>query len=100
MFSVHIRTEILQRLREEYPPGTEVELIEMSAPYRDMPDGMKRKVLCVDDTGTVHVAWENGSTLGAAYGFDRIRRIDENRCMAESDVKSSLSALLFLGIML
>lgn len=25
MFSVHIRTEILQRLREEYPPGTEAE---------------------------------------------------------------------------
>lgn len=75
MFSVTIRPEVLKKLREDYPPGTEVVLIEMCDPYREMPAGMKGKVLCVDDTGTVHIAWENGSTLGAVYGFDHIRRL-------------------------
>ena len=72
---ISIRPEILARLREEYPPGTEVELIRMSDPYREMPAGMKGKVVAVDDTGTVHVAWSNGSSLGAVYGFDEIRKV-------------------------
>jgi hypothetical protein len=74
MFSVTIRPEVLRKLREDYPPGTEVELIEMNDPYRDMPPGLKGKVICVDDTGTVHVAWENGSSLGAVYGYDRLMK--------------------------
>ena len=45
-------------------------------PYRDMPAGLRGKVIHVDDTGTVHVSWENGSSLGAVHGFDRIRRVD------------------------
>lgn len=44
--------------------------------YRDMPAGLRGKVIHVDDTGTVHVSWENGSSLGAVHGFDRIRRVD------------------------
>ena len=34
-------------------------------------------VVAVDDIGTVHIAWDNGSSLGAAYGVDRIRRISD-----------------------
>ena len=30
----------------------------------------------VDDTGTVFADWENGSTLGAVFGEDRIRRVN------------------------
>ena len=30
MFAMHIRPEVLKRLREEYPPGCTVELIEMN----------------------------------------------------------------------
>ena len=45
----------------------------MCDPYRDMPAGLRGKVIHVDNTGTVHVSWENGSSLGAVHGFDRIR---------------------------
>ena len=76
MFSMYIRPEVLKHLREEYPPGTKVELIEMHDQYRDMPAGLTGKVIAVDDTGTIHVAWSNGSTLGCVYGIDYVKRID------------------------
>ncbi len=76
MLSVHIRPEVLEKLREDYPPGCTVELVRMTDPYRDMPAGMRGKVLCVDDAGSVHVAWSNGSSLAALRGIDIIRRVD------------------------
>lgn len=76
MFSMHIRPEVLKTLREQYPTGTRVELIEMNDPYRNMPPGLKGTVLYVDDAGSIHVNWENGSSLAALHGFDRIRKCD------------------------
>ena len=77
MFSMHIRPEVLARLREEYPEGTRVELIEMNDPYREMPPGLKGTVQLVDDAGGIHINWDNGSTLAAIHGFDRIKKTDK-----------------------
>lgn len=77
MFSMHIRPEVLARLREEYPAGTRVELIEMNDPYREMPPGLKGTVQLVDDAGGIHINWDNGSTLAAIHGFDRIKKTDK-----------------------
>ena len=74
MFSVHIDPAILKRLKDEYPKGTKVELIEMCDSYRYMPAGLKGKVIHVDDAGGIHIQWENGSTLAALHGIDRIRK--------------------------
>ena len=49
----------------------------MDDPYSRLPPGLKGTVVAVDDIGTVHFAWDNGSSLGAAYWVDRIRRISE-----------------------
>lgn len=76
MNNLHMRPEVLKRIREKYPVGCTVELIEMCDPYRDMPAGLRGTVTHVDDTGTVFADWENGSTLGAVFGEDRIRRVD------------------------
>ena len=76
MNNLHMRPEMLKRIREKYPVGCTVEIIEMCDPYRDMPAGLRGTVTHVDDTGTVFADWENGSTLGAVFGEDRIRRID------------------------
>lgn len=66
---------IVERIKKEYPAGTRVELIEMNDPYRPMPEGLQGTVTCVDDTGTIHVYWDNGSSLGVVYGEDRCRRV-------------------------
>lgn len=69
---------IVNAIKMDFPVGCMVELIKMDDPYRKMPPGLKGVVSFVDDTGTVHVNWENGSTLGAVYGEDQIRRIFKN----------------------
>ena len=75
MLGFNISPEELKRIREEYPVGCTVELIEMCDPYRDMPAGLRGTVTHVDDTGTVFAKWQNNSSLGAVYGIDRIRRV-------------------------
>lgn len=67
--------KVVERLKAEYPAGARVELIEMNDPYRPMPEGLKGTVTCVDDTGTIHVNWDNGSSLGVVYGEDRCRKL-------------------------
>ena len=66
---------VVERLRDHYPKDARVELICMDDPYSKLKPGDKGTVITVDDIGTVHIAWDNGSSLGAAYGADRIRRI-------------------------
>jgi hypothetical protein len=71
------KREVVESIRARYPKGTRVVLIEMDDPRRDMIPGLLGTVKAVDDIGTVHIAWDNGITLGAVYGVDRIRRISE-----------------------
>ena len=75
MFAMHLRPEALIRLREEYPVGTRVEMVEMNDPYREMPPGLKGTVQMVDDAGSIQINWDNGSTLAAIHGFDRIKKV-------------------------
>lgn len=66
---------IVAGIKERFPVGTRVELVfmdDMHAP----PVGTKGTVRWVDDIGTVHVDWDNGSMLGAAWGADVIRRCE------------------------
>ena len=76
MLSLSIRPEVLAHLREIYPKGTRVELLEMNDPYRTMPPGLRGTVQNVDDAGGIHVSWDNGSSLAAIHGIDCIRKLD------------------------
>ena len=67
--------EEIERLRDEYPKGCIVELIEMNDPYHLVPSGTRGEVIDVDDMGTIHVRWSTGSSLGVAYSEDRCVRI-------------------------
>ena len=64
--------EQITRLRENYHPGTRIELINMDDPHTTLKPGDRGFVTSIDDIGTAHIQWDNGSTLGAAYGADRI----------------------------
>ncbi|MBQ9016115.1 MAG: DUF4314 domain-containing protein [Firmicutes bacterium] len=66
---------IVKYLRDTYPKGTRVELIRMNDPYTALKPGDRGTVSCVDDTGTVFVDWDNGSTLGVVYRVDHVRKL-------------------------
>ena len=67
----------LESLRERYPAGTRVELVSMDDPYnKRLVPGCRGTVAWVDDMGTIHVAWDCGSSLGIVYGVDRCRKVD------------------------
>lgn len=73
-----ITKEALQVLREQFPKGTRLELIEMDDPYnRKLVPGCRGTVTSVDSLGTIHVNWDCGSSLGIVYGVDRCRKLVE-----------------------
>lgn len=63
-----------ERLKAQYPTGTRVALIEMDDAYAP-PIGTLGTVQYIDDMNTIHVNWDNGSTLGVVYQVDRIRKV-------------------------
>lgn len=66
--------DIVNRVREEYPAGTRVELVRMDD-FQAPPIGTKGTVTGVDDTESIMVAWDNGSSLHVIYGEDACRKI-------------------------
>lgn len=50
-------------LKKFYPKGTRVKCNYMADMY-GVPSGTLGTVQFVDDAGTIHVAWDNGSSLG------------------------------------
>jgi hypothetical protein len=63
-------------LKKQYPSGCTVELVSMDDKFAP-PAGTKGTVAHVDDIGTIHIAWETGSTLGVVPGVDMVRKLDE-----------------------
>lgn len=87
-----ISKETLARIKLEYPVGCRVELTKMNDPYRtDLVPGCRGTVRGVDDTGTIHVRWDIGSSLGVVYGEDACKRLDSVKvtCYGETKVWDS-----------
>lgn len=66
----------IEELRKRYPCGARVALGCMDDLWAP-PVGTKGTVLHVDDMGTIHVRWDNGSCLGVVYGADKCHVIEE-----------------------
>lgn len=67
--------ETVERVRKIYPKGCRVKLVSMDDPYSSLKPGDIGTVRFVDDTGTVFVNWDCGSSLGIVYGEDQIVKI-------------------------
>ena len=60
--------------RQNYPPGTRLELISMDDPQA-IPPGSRGTVDHVDDMGTIHMRWDCGRSLGLVPGEDSFRKL-------------------------
>ncbi len=64
-------------MREQFPPGTRIRLIEMKDPYAPVPPGTEGSVGHIDDQCQFHMNWDNGRTLALIPGVDRFSVIPQ-----------------------
>lgn len=68
------RKQQIGMLKNGFPPGTRVEILRMDDDQAP-PVGTLGTVVAVDDIGTIHVKWDNGSNLGLVFGIDDCRAV-------------------------
>ena len=66
----------LERLRNNYAPGTRV-CLDWMDDTQAPPTGTLGTVVGVDDLGSIMVQWDNGSMLSVVYGEDRCHIVEE-----------------------
>ena len=69
--------DLVRRMKEQYPPGTRIQLDYMGDDPRPIEPGTKGTVRTVDDMGTVHCDFDNGRRLGLVPGEDSFYVIAE-----------------------
>jgi hypothetical protein len=62
--------EMVKEIRAQYPEGSRVKLLCMNDPLTNIPPGTLGTVRYVDDIGSIHTRWDNGSGLAVVYGVD------------------------------
>lgn len=77
----------VERIRQQYPPGTEVELLAMPEDPHPVLPGTRGEVIMVDDAGQLVMKWSNGSSLSLIPGVDQFCKVPEQ----ESGQKPSIT---------
>ena len=75
MFNVD--RNLVQRMKEQYPAGTRIELDFMGDDPHPVAPGTRGTVRVVDDMGTVHCNFDNGRRIGLIPGEDAFHIIKE-----------------------
>ena len=76
---------IAETQKKLYPLGTRIELIHMGDDDPNpIPDGTRGTVTAVDDIGTVFCRFDNGRSLGMAYGADSFRALTQAELAEEA----------------
>lgn len=74
---MNISKEALQNLKDRFPVGCRVRLTKMED-VQAPPIGTYGTVVLVDSIGSIHVAWDTGSSLAVVYGEDSCVRVNYN----------------------
>ena len=63
----------LENLRKQYPIGTKIQLISMRDEKYPILPGTIGVVTHIDDMGSIHLKWQNGSSLAIITEVDSFR---------------------------
>lgn len=74
-----------QRMKDNYPPGTRIMLLQMGDDPRPIEPNTRGTVAVVDDMGTLHCHFDNGRQLGIVSGEDSFRRLTDQELAEEKD---------------
>ncbi len=81
-------SNIAKSLRESYPAGTRIKLLSMGDDPHPIPPGTKGTVEWIDDIATVFCRFDNGRSLGLAYGEDHYRALTQAELIEEKNQKN------------
>nr|WP_296103876.1 DUF4314 domain-containing protein [uncultured Mediterraneibacter sp.] len=65
-----LRRDEVERLKQKYRAGMRVRLIKMDD-IQAPPSGTEGTIINVDDTGTIRVYWDTGSSLSIITNEDK-----------------------------
>jgi hypothetical protein len=78
-----MRKEELEKLRQEYPTGTVLELTEDmqsdGKPEQGLVKNLQGKLSYIDDAGQLHMHWNNGRSLALIPGIDSFIKVQDKR---------------------
>ena len=69
----------LEQLRKQYPVGTKIQLISMRDEKYPVLPGTIGEVTHIDDAGSVHMKWENGSSLALIPEVDSFKVVGASK---------------------
>lgn len=78
-----------QRMKDNYPPGTRIMLLQMGDDPRPVEPNTKCTVMTVDDMGTLHCDFDSGRQLGVIPGEDSFRRLTEQELAEEQEMSEA-----------
>lgn len=81
-----ITEKLVTILRQQFPKGTRIRLGRMDDSFNHIPPGTIGTVELIDDIGTIHCAWDNGSTLGLIIYEDRFTVVSRPNNMKEESL--------------
>ena len=67
----------LEQLRKKYPVGTKLQLISMRNEKYPVLPGTVGEVTHIDDAGSIHMRWGNGSSLALIPEIDSFQIVSE-----------------------
>lgn len=67
----------LEQLRKKYPVGTKLQLLSMRNETYPVLPGTVGEVTHIDDAGSIHMRWENGSSLALIPEIDSFQIVSE-----------------------
>ena len=89
MNRLEARRCFVQRMKDNYPPGTRLVLLQMGDDPRPAEPNTRCTVAVVDDMGTLHCDFDNGRQLGLVPGEDSFRRLTERELAEEKQMNET-----------